>query len=82
VLKIPAPVKDIRQIVYCSSCFAGKVILRVHWIPCHHNMAHCQDTDGGDSLQIWRVVLNILSKKSEAADGGWSGGPPATLRMK
>lgn len=81
MVKIPGPVKDIRHIVYCSGCFAGKFIMHVHWIPSHHNMVHPHDEDGGDTLQIWRVVLNILNK-AEAADKGWSGDPPATHHMK
>jgi hypothetical protein len=32
-------------------------------------MVHSQDGDGGDALQIWMVVLNILNK-AEAADRG------------
>jgi hypothetical protein len=31
-----------------------------------------QFTDGGDSLQIWRVAADILNKQSRAADKGWS----------
>jgi hypothetical protein len=45
-------------------------------------VVHSEDADGGDNLQIWRIVLNILSKKLEAADKGWSGGPPVTHHMK
>jgi hypothetical protein len=27
--------------------------------------------DGGDGLEIWRVVANILNKQSLTADEGW-----------
>jgi len=29
--------------------------------------------DGGDSLQIWKLAMNILNKQSQAAHKGWSG---------
>jgi len=32
--------------------------------PCHHGMAHPRVTDGGDGLQIWKTVANILNKQS------------------
>jgi len=35
------------------------------WIP-------VTTADGGDSLQIWRVAVNILNKWSWTADKGWS----------
>jgi hypothetical protein len=35
-------------------------------------MAHPQVADGEDGLQIWRVAVNILKKKSWTADQGWS----------
>jgi hypothetical protein len=38
---------------------------------CHHGMAHPQVADG-DSLQFWRVAVNILNKQSWTADKGWS----------
>jgi hypothetical protein len=44
----------------------------VGWVPCHHSMAHPQVADGGDNLQIWRVVAKILNKQSRTADKGWS----------
>jgi len=31
-------------------------------------MTHCRDADEGDSLQLWRVVVNVLSKQSWAAN--------------
>jgi hypothetical protein len=34
----------------------------VNWVPCHHGMALRQVADGGDSLQIWRVAVDILNK--------------------
>jgi hypothetical protein len=30
---------------------------------CHHGMARPQVTDGGDSLQIWRVAANTMNKE-------------------
>jgi hypothetical protein len=38
----------------------------------HHGVMHTQVVDGGDSLQIWRVAANILTKQSQTADSGWS----------
>jgi hypothetical protein len=35
-------------------------------------MARPQVADGGDGLQLWRVVANILNKQSRTADMGWS----------
>jgi hypothetical protein len=35
------------------------LFLHVRWVPCHHGMARPQVADGGDGLQIWRVVVNI-----------------------
>jgi hypothetical protein len=35
-------------------------------------MERPQVADGGDGLQIWRVVANILNKQSQTADKGWS----------
>jgi hypothetical protein len=35
-------------------------------------MAHPQDADGRNGLQIWRVAANILNKQSRTADKGWS----------
>jgi hypothetical protein len=37
-------------------------------------MMHPQAVDGGDSLQIWRVAVNILNKQLQIADMGC---PPA-----
>jgi len=28
--------------------------------------------DGGDCLQLWRVVANLLNKQSRTVDKGWS----------
>jgi hypothetical protein len=28
--------------------------------------------EGGDGLQMWRIVTNILSKQSREAGNGWS----------
>jgi hypothetical protein len=35
-------------------------------------MARPQVADGGNSLQIWNVAVNILNKQSRTADKGWS----------
>jgi len=35
-------------------------------------MVHPCVVDGGDSLQIWRVAADILSKKSQTANKGCS----------
>jgi hypothetical protein len=40
--------------------------------PCHDGMARPQVVDGGDGLQIWRVAVNVLSKKSRRTEKGWS----------
>jgi hypothetical protein len=45
-------------------------ILHVKRVPCLHDMARPQVVDGGDSLQIWRVAVNILNKQSWTADRG------------
>jgi len=35
-----------------------------HYVcPCHHDMARPRVADGGDGLQIWRVVANVLNKQ-------------------
>jgi len=36
--------------------------------PCHHGTTYPQVADGGDSLQIWRVAMNILNKQSQTAN--------------
>jgi hypothetical protein len=35
----------------------------------HHGMAHPWIADGGDSLQLWNVAVNILNKKGTANKG-------------
>jgi hypothetical protein len=30
------------------------------------------DADGGNGLQVWRVVENMLSKQPRTADKGWT----------
>jgi hypothetical protein len=35
-------------------------------------MARPRVADGGDILQIWRVVSNVLNKQSRLASNGWS----------
>jgi hypothetical protein len=47
-------------------------IAHVTWVLCHHGSARPQVADGGDGLQKWRVVANILNKQSLIADKGWS----------
>jgi hypothetical protein len=37
-------------------------------ITCHHGMLHPQIVDGGDSLQIGRVAVNILNKQLQIVD--------------
>jgi hypothetical protein len=49
-----------------------KLLLRVRWVPCHHDMARPQVADGGGALQVWRVAANLLKKQSRTADEGWS----------
>jgi len=44
----------------------------VWWVPCHHVMALPQVADGGEGLQVWRVVANIFNKQSLTADKRWS----------
>jgi hypothetical protein len=39
--------------------------------PCHHCMTPPRVADGGDGLQIRRIVENILNKLSYIADKGW-----------
>jgi hypothetical protein len=38
----------------------------------HHLMALPRVADGGDGIQIGRVVAKILNKQSRGADKGWS----------
>jgi hypothetical protein len=35
-------------------------------------MAHPWVVVRGDSLQIWRIVVNILNKQSQPVNKGWS----------
>jgi len=37
---------------------------RCYVVPCQHGMVRPRVVDGGDGLQIWRVVGNILNKHS------------------
>jgi hypothetical protein len=39
---------------------------------CHHNMTRPRVADGGDSLHIWRVAVNILNKQSRTVNKGLS----------
>jgi hypothetical protein len=36
-----------------------------------HGMVRPQVADGGNTLQIWKVAVNILNKQSRTADKGW-----------
>jgi hypothetical protein len=59
---------EIRQyLVSASYC-----VFHVMWVPCHHGMARPQVVDGGNDLQIWRVIANILKKQLQTAGKGWS----------
>jgi hypothetical protein len=40
--------------------------------PFHHGVARAWVVGGGDSLQIWRVVVNVLNKQLWTANKGWS----------
>jgi len=40
--------------------------------PCHHRMARPRVADGGDGLQMWKIVANILNKQSRTDGKGWS----------
>jgi hypothetical protein len=44
-------------------------------------MAHPQLVDGGNDLQIWRVVAYILNKQSQMSDVGWSSSLEVYLRQ-
>jgi hypothetical protein len=39
---------------------------------CRHSRARPWVVDGGDVLQIWTAVANVLDKQSRLADKGWS----------
>jgi hypothetical protein len=43
----------------------------VRLVPCHHGMARPHVTDGGDTLQFWKVAVNILNKQLRRAHKGW-----------
>jgi hypothetical protein len=40
--------------------------------PCHHSMAHPRVADGRDSLQQFKVAVNILNKQPRTNDKEWS----------
>jgi hypothetical protein len=40
----------------------------VRRVPCHHGMSPLQLSDGGNGLQIRRVVANISNKQSRTTD--------------
>jgi hypothetical protein len=54
-----------------TDSYYGMEIIRMLKLFCHHGMMRPQFPDRGDSLQIWRVVANILSKQSQTANRGW-----------
>jgi len=35
-------------------------------------VARPQVSDGGNSVNVWRIAANILNKQSRTADNGWS----------
>jgi hypothetical protein len=59
------PVTDVILVDINMPCYVG---------PCHHGMAHPQIMVGGDSLQIWKVAVNVLNKQLQTA---YKGAPPA-----
>jgi hypothetical protein len=48
------------------------MVPHIKWVPCHHGMVHPQVVDGGESLQIRSIGVNILNKKLQTADKEWS----------
>jgi hypothetical protein len=44
----------------------------LHGCLCHHGMAHLQVTDGGDSLEKYRVSGYVLNRHLWRANKGWS----------
>jgi hypothetical protein len=48
LLDLIAAVQDIGREIFVFFIF--------RWVPCHHGMARPQVADGGDGLQIWRVL--------------------------
>jgi hypothetical protein len=51
------------EVMKYNSCYVG---------PSHHSMAHPWVADGGNSLQIWRIAVNILNKQLRTAHKKWS----------
>jgi hypothetical protein len=41
-------------------------------VTCQYGMTRPQVAVGGDVVQIWKVVANMLNKQSPAVDKGWS----------
>jgi hypothetical protein len=58
--------------VPCHQGMACPKVADVSWVSCHRGMARHQVVDGGDGLQIWKVVANILNKQTHTADKGLS----------
>jgi hypothetical protein len=58
--------------VPCHHGMAHPQVADVRWVPCHNGMARPQVADGGDGLQLRRVVANILIKQLRTVDKGWS----------
>jgi hypothetical protein len=47
------------------------IIGHVKWVPYRHSIVYPQVPDGGDSLQIWWVVVNIMNTQLQTANRGW-----------
>jgi hypothetical protein len=47
-------------------------MLKVVKCPYHHSMARPQLSGGRDGRNIWKVDANMLNKKSQIAEKGWS----------
>jgi hypothetical protein len=58
---IPVPTFTSIEFYYPDTC-----------VPCHHSMTCPQIADGGNGLQLWKVVENTLNKQLRRANKGWS----------
>jgi hypothetical protein len=56
--------------------------VRVRRVSCHHRMICPQVADGGDTLQLWRVAVNILNKQTRGGPLGWGLGVGPTTHHK
>jgi hypothetical protein len=61
-----------RECGHSSPALINCYEIHVKCFPCHHDMARPQVADEGDGLQTWSVAVNILTKRSETFDKGWS----------